>query len=330
MLTKKERMKKLNNAGVDTSKYFTINVNENIPAGAKIHIVVDKDGNYVPEVISENNDMKPTEGLRKFLDETYDEMFHNIIEDGYVRNTKLHRRFVMAQMFHMLNYVSYDGKYKGYNDCLKRMYGYEYTLKMMTEEVRVLGKLEVRDKESFVERSHFFNKEVVIAVLEDYIEKFKAYVEALPDRNCKGIPYKKVKGKNIFNADLDKKLYAPVRNYVFRIKYAKNYTEIYRLLEAFMRGHIKLAHDTAKSKAWIDAYKGEGAFYTLKNLVMFHGCGIVVNRSDVKFGMNAVELLNVKADEYKGEGWRMFALMKKVIADNEFDFAARMEEIYDK
>lgn len=330
MLSKNERMEKLNNAGVDTGKYFTLDVSESIPAGAKIHIVVDKDGNYIPEVVKENNDMKPTEGLRKFLDETYDEIFNQIIEDGYVRNTRLHRRFVMAQMFHMLNYVSYDGKYRGYNDCLKKAYGYEYTLKMMTEEIRVLSKLEVRDNECFVERSHFFNKAVVITVLEDYLEKLKAYAEALPDRNCKGIPYKRIKGKNIFNADLDKKLYAPVRNYIFRIKYAKNYTEIHRLLEEFMRDHIKLAHDTVKSKEWVDAYKGSGAFYTLKNLVMFHGCGIVVNRFDVKFGMNAVEFLGAKADEYKGEGWRMFALMKKVIADNEFDFDARMKEIYDK
>jgi hypothetical protein len=338
MLNKKERMEKLQNAGVNTNKYFTLNVDESIPAGAKIHIVVDKDGNYIPEVVKEDNTMKLTEGLRKFLDETYDEIFNQIIEDGYVRNTKLHRRFVMAQMFHMLNYVSYDGKYRGYNDCLKRMYGYEYTLNMMTEEVRVLSKLEERDKESFVERSHFFTKEVVMNVLEDYLEKFKAYVEALPDKNCKGIPYKRIKGKNIFNADLDKKLYAPVRNYVFRIRYAKNYNEIYRALESFMRNHVKLSYDTAKSKDWIDAYKGEGAFYTLKNLVMFHNCGIYTGKYGVldynentKFrGIEAINYLNRMLDEYKGEGWRMFALMKKVIADNNFDFDTRMSEIYDK
>lgn len=332
MLTKKERMEKLNNAGVNTNKYFTLDVNESIPAGAKIHIVVDKDGNFVPEVVKESNDMKPTEGLRKFLDETYYEMFDNIIEDGYVRNTKLHRRFVMAQMFHMLNYVSYDGKYRGYNDCLKRAYGYEYTLKMMTEEIRVLSKLEVRDMESFVERSHFFNKAVVIAVLEDYLEKLKAYAAALPDRNCKGIPYKRIKGKNIFNEDLDKKLYASVRNYIFRIKYAKNYTEIYRLLEEFMRDHIKLAHDTVKSKEWVDAYKGSGAFYTLKNLVMFHGCVIMHGNynEEVLTQKASIQELNRKLDEYKGEGWRMFALMKKVITDNNFDFDSRMEAIYDK
>jgi len=330
MLNKKERMEKLNNAGIDTGKYFTLNVDEEIPAGAKIHIVVDKDGNYVPEIVSGNKAVNSTINVNMVINETYDKIFSQIIEDGYVRNTKLHRRFVMAQMFNMLNYVSWDGKHKGYNECLKRMYGYDYTLKMMTEEIRVLGKLETRDRESFVERSQFFNKGVVVAVMEDYLEKLKKYVETLPNRNCKGVPYKKIKGVNIFNADLDKKVYAPVREYIYKAKYASNYTALSYVLESFVRNYVKLPHATPKSKVWIDAYKGAGAFYTLKNLVMFHNCGIKVDKMDVRFGVAAVKELNERAMMYKGEGWRMFALMKKVIEDNGFDFKARMAEIYNK
>ena len=93
---------------------------------------------------------------------------------------------------------------------------------------------------------------------------------------------------------------------------------------------IKLPFNTPKSKMWIDAYKGEGAYYTLKNLVMFHNCGIKVNKFDARFGANAVAILNEKLDEYKGEGWRMFALMKKVISDNGFNFNERMKEVYSK
>ena len=330
MMTKKERMEKLNNAGINTGKYFTLNVDEEIPAGAKIHIVVDKDGNCVPEIIPANGTMNPSGGLAVAANGTYEAIFNQIIEDGYVRNTKLHRRFAMAQMFHMLNYVSWDMKHKGYNECLKRMYGYDYTLKMMTEEIRVLGKLETRDHESFVERSQFFNKGVVVAVMEDYLEKLKKYVETLPNRNCKGVPYKRIKGMNIFNADLDKKVYAPVREYIYKVKYAQNYTGISYVLASFVRNYVKLPHATPKSKVWIDAYKGAGAFYTLKNLVMFHGCGIKVDKMDIRFGMAAVKELNERAMMYKGEGWRMFALMKKVIEDNGFDFNARMAEIYNK
>lgn len=305
MLTKKERMEKLNKAGINTSKYFTVDLDN----GTKIHLIIDEENGVCKQV--------------------KDPIMNTIIEDGYVRNTKLHRRFVMAQMFHMLNYVSYDKRYSGYNDCLKRMYGYEYTLKMMMEEIRVLSKLEVRDRESFVERSHFFNKEVVVAVMEDYLEKLKVYVEALPDRNCKGIPYKRIKRMDVFNADLGKKIYAPVRAHIYTVKYAKNYTEIYRALERFMRNHIKLSFETPKSKVWIDAYKGAGAYYTLKNLVMFHNCYIVVGEYfDKLYGTEAVTFLKNCLELYKGEGWRIFALMKKVIKDNNFNFKARMEEIY--
>lgn len=35
-------------------------------------------------------------------------------------------------------------------------------------------------------------------------------------------------------------------------------------------------------------------------------------------------------DAYQGEGWRMFALMKKVIKDNDFDFYGEMNRIYNK
>lgn len=305
MLKKNERMAKLNNIGVDTSKFFSVALDN----GTTIHLIIDENGNVTQ---AKNNPIA-----------------EQIIEDGYVRNTKLHRRFVMAQMFQMLNYVSWDGEYCGYNDCLKRMYGYDYTLKMMLDEVKVLSKLEVRDNESFMERSHFFTKNVVIAVMEDYLEKLQKYVDGLAEHKCKGIPYKKVKGNNIFVDDLNKKLYYPIKSDISRMKYAKNYTEMYKILNSFMRNMIRLPYKTDKSKDWIDAYKGAGAYYTLKNMVMFHDCAVPVYRTNkIVSGIEAVDYLNVVLDEYKGEGYKMFALMNRVIEYNKFDFKKRMNEIY--
>lgn len=301
MLNKNERLNKLTTMGIDTSKYFTIDAGN----GTTIHLIIDENGNPV---------------------KVDDAIANSIIEDGYVRNTKLHRRFVMAQMFHALNYKSYDGRREGYNEWLK-MRGLKYSFDMMLEEIRVVGKLEERDRETFEERSHFFTKDVVKKTMEDYIEELKKYVETLPNKNCKGIPYKRVKGRDIFVEDLDKKLYAPLRSYVHGLKYVSNYNEMYRFVKNFMSEMITLPYDTPKSKAWIDVYKGEGAFYTLKNLVMFHGCGIKIDNRMV-YGAVAVSVLNKRLKEYQGEGWRMFALMKKVIADNNFDFKAKMREIY--
>jgi hypothetical protein len=301
MLNKNERMNKLNAMGVNTSKYFTVPL-EN---GGSVTIIIDENGNPV---------------------KVEDNIANQIIEDGYVRNTKLHRRFVMAQMFQGLNYVSWNKVDKGYNEWLKR-FSIKYEFDMMLEEIRVLGKLEERDRDTFVERSHFFTKNVILKTMEDYVAELMKHIDTLPSKNCKGVPYKRVKSTNIFVADLDKKVYAPLRNEIFRIKYASNYNEIYKIVKNFMNKMVALPYTAPKSKAWIDAYKGEGAFYTLKNLVMFHDCGIEVNGRMV-YATGAMNVLNKKLEEYKGEGWRMFALMKKVIKDNKFDFKARMAEIY--
>ena len=309
MFNKNERMNKLTQAGVNTQKYFNIDLPQGLKPGATISVVINENGQ--PVVVNNN-----------------DHIAEQIIENGYVRNTKLHRRFVMAQMFQMLNYVSYDGKHKGYNDYLKQMYGYDYTFKMMLEEVRVLGRLENSDKESFDERSHFFTKAVIVEVVCDYIEKLKAYVDKLPTKKCKGVPYKQVKGMNVFVDDLGKKIYRPLMSKIVYIKYARSYSEMYSRLKDFMDSMIKLPWDTPKSKAWIDAFKGEGAYYTLKNLVMYHDCKIYEDKMASLLVESNMRILHDKLDEYKGQGWRMFALMKKVIEDNSFSFKNAMAKVY--
>lgn len=308
MMSKKERMEKLNNAGINTGKYFSIDLPKGIKPGSTISLVINENGQ--PVIMSN----KP------------DPVVEQIINDGYVRNTKLHRRFVMAQMFQMLNYDSYDGFSSGFHACLNDMYGYDYTFKMMLEEVRVLSKLEVRDMESFEERSHFFTKYVVVEVVCDYLEKLKEYVDKLPTKKCKGVPYKRVKGMNVFVEDLDKKVYRPLMDKVKYMQIAHNYNALYKYLQSFMSEMIDLPYNTPKSKAWIDAFKGEGAYYTLKNLVMYHDCKIEYT-FEVLRGSAAMQELKYKLNEYQGEGWRMFALMKKVISDNNFDFNKRMAEI---
>lgn len=304
MMNRNERMEKLNNAGINTGKYFNLNVE-----GVTITLTFDENGQ--PVVVNNRKE---------------DEIYDQIIESGYVRNTKLHRRFVMAQMFRMLNYVSYDRRESGFDACLRNCYGYDYTFSMMLDEVKVLSKLEAKDRESFEERSHFFNKAVIREVLTDYMDKLKTYVDTLPVRNCKGVPYKRIKGKDIFVDDLFKKLYMPLDSRIRNIASARSYKEIYKELCAFRSAMVKLPWTTKKNRVWIDAYKGSGAYYTLKNLVMYHNCKLdrMLPREQ------NMQILKRKLGEYQGEGWRMFALMKDVIAKNNFNFQERMNEIYNK
>lgn len=65
---------------------------------------------------------------------------------------------------------------------------------------------------------------------------------------------------------------------------------------------------------------------------MFHHCIIEdVYPTIGIYGVDAnMEVLKEKLNEYQGEGWRMFAFMKKVIADNNFDFSKAMSKVYNK
>lgn len=268
-----------------------------VKPGDKITIKIDDDGNAV---------LNATE-----TDEILDEIYAN----GYVKNTKLHRRWVMAQMFRALN------SSQGYTEYIKNHYGYNYSLKMMTEEVRVLGKLEKTDREAFEERAHFFTQVQIMNIINDYYNKLHDYVDNLPIKTCKGVPYKRVKGNNIFVEDLDKKVFKPAFNMIDTIFHAKSYNEIYNILNDFLKSYVHLPDNTSKSQRWMDTYKGEGAYYTLKNLVMFHDCFIYDDITGKKlYKQDAVAVLNEKLDAYQGEGWRMFAFMKKVIKDNNFQF----------
>lgn len=315
MLNKNERMNKLNEAGIDTKKYFTLSVNEDIAAGSKIHIVIDDNGNYVPSIVHD------------------DPIATQIIESGYVRNTRLHRRFVMAQMFKALNYKNRwtgDCGFAGY----VRDKGYKYSINMMIEEVRVLSKLKERDEETFNERSSFFTKDVIVEVLNHYMENLKKYIDGLKTYNCKGVPYKKIKSKDIFVDDLDKKIYSPMKkiiNYINILRWTPDwngYEAIYKELLKFKKIMIHLPHKTEISPVFMDTYKGEGAYYTLKNMVMFHDCKLETENHGIVSGIMAVDYLNRCLKTYKGEGWKMMGLLRKTIEINNFNWKDRLAEIY--
>lgn len=62
----------------------------------------------------------------------------------------------------------------------------------------------------------------------------------------------------------------------------------------------------------MDAYKGAGAFFTMQNLIRFHGCTAVNDRGRRLDKYQSLTFLSAKAEEYKnGEGWRLLAVLKK-------------------
>ena len=311
-------------ANINMNQFFSITFNEGLKPGTKLTVsLTDPDSGEVIE-----------QDLSSDLNKLYNDVSDKITNNGYVNNSKLFRRWVMAQMFRMMEYDNYKTGKSGFTACLNEQFPYDYQFTMMYDELKVLDKLYRTDKEEFGKRSVFFNKDVVVATCNDYVDKLLKYIDSVKVLHCQGKPYKRLFCQNIYIEDIKKKLVSPVISFVKRLKYGdykKSFPVFFNDYKCFMQYHKKLPKDTPKCAAWKDAYKGAGSYYTLLNLIRFHGCGIY--HDEYKFtlrGESACKYIEEKRMEYQDEYWRMFALLKKVINDNNFNFHNRMKEVYKK
>lgn len=290
------RAEALNAAGIDTSR-FVIDLPNGMNAGSSI--TIDFNNLNDPVVNAATGDSVDVS---------------DVAESGYIKNNKLHRRWVMAQMFRMLN----SGDYSKY---LKKNYGYMYQFSMLEDELNVLKHMEARDPESFRARQTFFTKGVVFSLFSDYLDKTSSLCALLKVRGddhiwVSGIgrvPSNKVKTR-VLN---------PIKNMLRRVTACNSYRELYNLVYNFNhQPHAKLIRKTSKCSDWVAAFKGSGAYYTLQNMILFHDVFIIDDNGNKLYGDDGMAFVDSKLDIYTGEGWRYLAMLKKVIADNNFHFGA--------
>lgn len=298
----KDRQEQLNKAGIDTSKYFSMN----IPGeGEKL---MKKVGNVYQEV--EDND--PVMLL--------------IMKGGTIPSRDLFRRWVMAQVFQGLIYSGYWGR--GFAAWVK-MKGYKYTWMMTEEELRVQAKLYKKDMENFKQRNRWFNKEVAVSMCEDYIKKLE---KVITDKNanhlhkCKGVPYICIGGRNVFCSDLYSKIYKPLYDAKAKVVSAKTPDALYTAFRHFRTIMIGLDWKTSHCNEWFDAYKGAGAYYTMKNIILFHEGRFRDINGRFLSKQASLDYLEAKAEEYSHEGWRLFGVMRKLIKDAGININKKRQE----
>jgi hypothetical protein len=301
--TAQERIEALRNAGVDVGNLFAMR------------------GANGGEFVASNKD-----GKLSILDEN-DPIFNYIRGQGTVPNRRLFRRWVMAQMFHMMSHVPYGQREPiGVTGMIHRL-GYEYQWKMLMNELYAQMKMEGGDARNFADRNRWFNTGVVTAMAKGYIDALRKRVDALPKKRCKGIPYKRVNGRDIFVSDLQSKLYNPLLMAMRRIEQTRNAAQLYNMAKKFNEMRIPMAWDTPQCKEWVDAYKGSGAFFTIQNLIRFHNCTIIDDAGRSLDKHRSLAFLSAKAEMYKnGEGWRLLAVLKKMLDDNGIDIAKKTAE----
>ena len=251
-----------------------------------------------------------------------DPIYELIEEGGHVPERRLFRRWVMAQMFRILRKMS--DYHLNFTKCLQAN-GYEYSWKMLVEEIRVQERLyKAGDIENFNERHRFFNETVVLDMMDDYLSDLQKYVDDLKVKHCKGVPYKTIKGKHIFVDDILAKVFYPLNSVRDRVKFdISDISDLYYYLKKFNDARVHMKWETKMSKSFVDAYKAAGAFYTMKNLIMFHGCKF---REKGRFVSKArsLQILTKNSKDYND--WRLLGIMKDFIEDNGISIEGKIAE----
>lgn len=227
-----ERLDALKAAGIDTSNLFAV--------GEQM-VVRMKDG--VPTQVMDD-----------------DPIYQSLFNGPTVPDHKLFRRWVLAQTFRMLRH--------DYTRSLQWK-GYEYQWRMLEEELRVQSILFKKDQENFYKRNRFFNRGVAIDMCKQYCTDLNNYITSLKVKKCKGVPYKTVYGRNVFVDDIYKVIIRPVECNAIYTAYTPG--DLYLAVKALNKARTPMHNGTPQIKAWVDAYKGAGAFYSMENLIRFHG-----------------------------------------------------------
>lgn len=330
-----ERVEQLNNAGVDTTKYFEFKVNEDIPKGSTLRIVVEDD-----------------------------EIKNQILNEGHIKVDGLYRRWVMAQYLKMVNYE--NGGYHGYmNNCMS----YDYTIKTTLDEVEVLAKLEKKGVNEFKKRSSFFTIKRVKEIFKDYAIKLCKEINC--DEYGYGIKIKSTDDIKYSSFNLNGKNYARVGNYYVicdekeynEDRYCKHtkivaadknkythsirvifdnlvdilynirdlllldtssYEKIYFEHIKFIKrnGFISLPFYTKKSNDWIESFKRNGVYYTLQNMIEYHN----IKFEDDEYSFSGMELLNWFTFEYNIETYKLHGKLIELLDNNNFDLRESIKE----
>lgn len=351
-MNKKElRMEKLQQAGVDTSKYFTVKVNEDIPKGSTIKIICE------PEVVY-----------------TDDEIRNDIINSGHIMVEGEFRRWVMAQYLKMINYR--NGGYHGY---LNNEVSYNYTITTTIKEIRTLYKLEKVNHCEFAKRSQFFTVERCKDILIDYAKKLTEYVKdeygirviknAHVGNNInffnlnyfenigeysiiekEGITYYEYERGKDASYPIRRTKILFMRDGEFNKNYYLNY--FYGLFEAYCEilncirdivnndnltyGRmntllptclIPLPKRTRKSNYWVESYKRNGVYYTLENMIKYHKIKFYEENDN---DLENIDLLNYYTFNKEIETYKLHAKLLELLDKNNFSLRESIKENFDE
>lgn len=337
-----------NNTETANKKYFNLQMPVDLPVGTTFTITITEDGQIacVPNGNKENCSLMPVTTATG-----YEAVIDEIQKGGYVNNNHLYRRFVMAQTFRMMNYKGYGWREDGYNAAL-RNFSYEYQFKTVLDELNVLKHMEADCDSELKMREIFYGTSGVCSeLMRDYIYKVGKEIENEKVRHCKGRGYKRLRGYgDVYLTDLSTKVFNPL-NKEFDVMKAlekettcDKYKRMYECMERFVRAkRMRFANRCSLCNMWKETFKGVGGYYTLQNMIRFHGVDLHMEEREyhgwrydvtehVFSGKEAENMLDDFAKKVCAarEPWKLFCVLEHTLEETEYDFYEDMKEQYSK
>lgn len=324
-----ERIEKMREADIDVSKFFAMN---------------DANGNETQVGAIVNG------GIRILPED--DVVVRSILGGGTLLSSHLFKQHVLARMLKMLTPYNYRGyrmnrdyyDLSAYTQNLHQM-GYDYQWRMLCDEFyRQTKMIEHGDMKSFAEDAQWYNKDLVMIMLEDYIVQLKKLISTLKVKRHKGRAYVQLKqGKKVpfegkesrygyIYVDELEKLYNVFENFRHRIEFTDSARIISIIVREFYETMIPLYFAPSHHKpntpyfeakqcaAWVDAYKGYGAYFSMQNLILFHGCTFEGRTKE-----ESIQYLNECIVDNE-KGYWMLGALRNMLKTNNFDIAGKREE----
>lgn len=250
-----------------------------------------------------------------------DPIFNSLVQGKTIPNRRLFRRFVMAQVLRGLIAPG------GFFEFLHRK-GYKYQWDMLRDEMAVQARLFEQDPENFAERNRWFNKECIMTCADNYVSQLMCYINARHIRNFQRRQYVHVGKKDILVSRLDEEIYYHVRVAQGAIENAQTPEALSTAVNLFRNVvvHIGAHKEFNMAQAFASSYMGAGAFYTLKNLILFHDFHMYSEDGKRLTTVGSLSRLNNKARAYASEGWRLFRVLRDALDKENFDIRAKIAE----
>ncbi len=276
-------------------------------------------------------------------------LIDKIEADGYIEVEGIVRRWIPSQCLQMLFYK--EGRRNltvGFHDMLKRK-GYDYSWDVLLNDLKRQQKMAAdNDTEGYEDRNRWYNKTIALDMANHFLSSLKKYIENMPQRNHKGRKYVKLRcnwmnnGKGIHTDEL-LSFYKTLETAIRTISVSKLPKTLYAAVQKFSALRRGIVYYPEMCPSFMNAYKAAGAYYTIKDLILFENCLLQVNASgdtcirsyrDVRHFIQqeeslaalerkATELVNRGVNDY---GYEMLGLLKEFLKYNNFNYEETKRE----